>query len=89
MLTVTSSTLAYNSAGNYGGGIANSGRLTATNSLVAGNTASVLGPDILGSWGTIAPAARYNVIGKGINSGIVHGVNGNQVGVDPRLDPAG
>ena len=90
-LSVTNSTLANNSAGDYGGGIEHfmgigSGTLTITNSLVGGNTASH-GPDVHSS-GAIA-AAQYNIIQDGTGSGIVNGVDGNQVGVDPRLDPAG
>ena len=87
-LTVTSSTLANNSAVQNGGGIYNTsyGTLTVANSVFGGNTA-VWGPDV-GNRGVIA-AAQYNVIGNGANSGVAHGINGNQVGVNPRLDSAG
>ncbi len=87
-LTVTSSTLANNSAVQNGGGIYNTsyGTLTVANSVFGGNTAA-WGPDV-GNRGVIA-AAQYNVIGNGANSGVMHGINGNQVGVNPRLDSAG
>ena len=86
-LTITNSTLANNVADDAGGGIANSGgTLTITNCLVGGNTAPT-GPDVHNA-GSIA-SARYNVIQDGTGSGIVDGVDGNQVGIDPRLDPAG
>jgi Ca2+-binding RTX toxin-like protein len=87
-LTVTNSTLAYNSAAYLGGGIRDEGggTLTITNSLVGANTA-LSAPDVE-TLNTIADA-RYNVIQDGASSGIVGGVNGNQVGVDPLLDPAG
>jgi len=87
-LTVTNSTLAYNSAAYLGGGIRDEGggTLTITNSLVGGNTA-LTAPDVE-TLDTIADA-RNNVIQDGASSGIVGGVNGNQVGVDPLLDPAG
>jgi PKD repeat protein len=84
-LTVINSTLAYNSTPWGGGGIYNQGSLTVANSLVGGNTGST-GPDIRNE-GTVA--AQYNIIQDGAGSGIVDGVNGNQVGVDPLLDPAG
>ncbi len=87
-LTVTNSTLAHNSA-HCGGGIRNYmfSTLKLTNSLVGGNTATLWAPDVENYLGTID--AAYNVIQDGAGSGIVDGVNGNQVGVDPLLDPAG
>ena len=86
LLTLTNSTLAANFAGSDGGGIMNWATLSVTNSLFGNNTAPT-GPDVNNS-GTIADA-RYNVVYQGSASGIVNGVNGNQVGVDPLLDPAG
>ena len=91
-LTVRNSTLANNSAGSYGGGIENVGgltefgSLTLTNSLLGGNTAPQ-GPDLRIAGEHIA--AQYNVIQDGTGSGLVNGVDGNLVGVDPKLDPAG
>jgi len=86
--TVTNSTLAYNSANCGGGGIVNFGTLRAANSVVSGNTAPTW-PDLGNAGtGTIA-SARNNIVGNGADSGIVNGVNGNRVGVDPGLDPAG
>ena len=54
---------------------------------MAGNTAPA-GPD-LQKRRHDRPAAQYNIIQDGTGSDIVNGVDGNQVGVDPRLDPAG
>jgi len=89
-LTMTNSTVANNLGGVSGGGILNIGTLTAANSIVAGNTAAV-GPDVADT-GTIA-SAKHNVIQNGSNgesgSSITDGVDGNQVGVDVLLDPAG
>jgi len=76
-----------------GGGIYNGGiygptsTLNIANSLVGGNMSPYsYGLDILNE-GTIA--AQHNVIQQRAGSGINDGVNGNQVGVDPLLDPAG
>jgi len=85
-LTVINSTLAGNSAmAGWGGGMLNAGRLTIANTLVAANV-GLFGPDIL-NMGEIV--ADHNVIQDGTNSGIVAGVDGNQVGVAALLDPAG
>jgi hypothetical protein len=43
-----------------------------------------------GIGGTVDSASAYNnLIGTDDSGGLVNGVNGNQVGVDPRLDPNG
>ena len=84
-LTITNSTLANNRARHHGGGIFNGSSLTINNSLVGGNSA-LSGPDILNAHRIIA---AYNVIQDGDGSGIEDGVDGNQVGVDPLLDPNG
>jgi hypothetical protein len=84
-LTVINSTVAYNSTPWGGGGIYNLGSLTVANSLVGGNT-GYTGPDIRNE-GTVA--AQFNLIQDGTGSDIVDGEDGNQVGVDPLLDPAG
>jgi len=88
-VTLTNSTLAQNEA-TSGGGIAFRDTLTITNSLVGGN--KLIGPgwgsDIYRDSGAVV-YARHNVIQNGYASGIVDGVNGNQVGVDPLLDSAG
>jgi len=87
-LTVTNSTLANNSARFGGGGIYNfRSTLTLNNSLLGGKTASS-GPEIFKD-ATSTITAMHNVIQNGAGSGIVHGDNGNQVGVDPLLDPNG
>jgi hypothetical protein len=78
-LTLNATTIFGNSAWN-GGGIGNAGTLTLTDTIVAGNTASQPGgsPDIAG--GVIVGSA-YNFIGSGTGmSGILNGVNHNQVG---------
>ncbi|MBN2477300.1 MAG: hypothetical protein JXB62_22025 [Pirellulales bacterium] len=84
-LSVTNSTIAHNSANGIGG-IMNYETLIIANSLVSGNTASYGRSDI-NNQGTTA--AQHNVIQDGADSGIVDGENGNQVGIDPLLDPAG
>jgi predicted outer membrane repeat protein len=84
-LTVTNSTFSGNSASVGGGGIDNGsgGTLTVTNSIIANSTN---GGDCSGS----ATDGGHNLIGDAENScGLVDGVNGNIVGVDPLLDPDG
>jgi hypothetical protein len=60
------------------------GSLTLTNSLLGGNTAPQ-GPDLRIFGEHIA--VRYSVIQDGTESGLVNGVDGNLVGVDPQLAP--
>ena len=89
-LTVTSSTLSGNWARDGGGicGFGSSPAIVLTNTLVAGNVAS-LGPDIYLDSGTLS--GSYNLIGEGSGqSSLVHGVDGNQIGtsaspINPRL----
>jgi CSLREA domain-containing protein len=79
--TLTNSTL-YGNSGAIAGGIRNMGTVTLTNTIVAGHSI-----DLGGDRGVTA-ASAFNVIGNaGSAGGLVHGVNGNIVGVDPRLGP--
>jgi hypothetical protein len=87
VLTVVASTFTQNS-GTRGGAIydgdASTGSLVLINSILAGNTASSMGPDV---FATIT-AGSNNIVGNGANlSGITDGdANGNRVGVDPLLN---
>ncbi|MEZ6072942.1 MAG: choice-of-anchor Q domain-containing protein [Pirellulales bacterium] len=87
VLTVVHSTIALNSADNFGGGIFNAGTAAIHGSLIAQNNVDS-SPDILGE-----VIGEYNLIGDGTGmSGLVDGSNGNQVGsgvspIDPLLGP--
>ena len=84
--TLLNCTLALNSAG-HGGGIASNAAFTLglTNTIVAENLATThIGPDIYGAVTT----ADHNLVGNGAGeTGIVNGVNGDIVGVNPMLGP--
>ncbi len=82
-LTVTSSTIAGNIAQLTGGGIQNLGTLTLANTIVAGNLVGSTPSDLVG---TAGPGSTFNLIGD-VNTagGLVNGVNGNLVGIDPKL----
>jgi hypothetical protein len=84
-LNLTSVTVAFNSAAS-GGGVFNLGIANLFNTIVANNTDAGTAPDFSG---TISPASSFNLIGNGAGmTGITNGdANGNQVGVDPKLDP--
>jgi hypothetical protein len=92
-LTLVNSTVANNQAVDAGGGLwvgATRTQVRLANALVAGNTAATGGPDASGPF---LPTSAYNLIGDGSGaSGLIDGVNGNQVGtaaspIDPRLGP--
>ncbi len=86
-LTLTSVTVAFNSAvGGDGGGVRNfRGTATLRNTIVGQNAAATSSADFEGA---IASASSFNLIGSGTGmTGITNGTNGNQVGVDPKLDP--
>src|SRR5262249_6368680 len=85
-----------------GGGIFNDGTVTVSNSTLSGNSARVSGGGIANGGGTltlvntivdavagaVVSTSGYNLIGDGsAMAGISKGVNGNQVGTDPRLGP--
>jgi hypothetical protein len=58
--------------------------VTLINTIVAKNTAKT-GPDILGH----VAKADHCIVGDGAGNNVVNGVNGNQVLVDPMLQPLG
>jgi len=95
-LTVVNSTIAENivSSGGIGGGLeVYPGPVTLNNTIVALNTdgtgSGATPDDIALSGGVVSSTSAYNLIGTG-GSGLVNGVNGNQVGVaNPGLDPNG
>ena len=71
------------------GGIFNDSNSVANlkNTIIAGNTVAnaASSPDF---GGAVAAGSAFNLIGSGQGTtGISNGINGNQVGVDPRLDP--
>ena len=62
-LTLTNCTVSGNSASGiygYGGGVFNSNTAKLTNTIVAGNTATTSGPDVVGGFGSLG----NNLIGK-------------------------
>lgn len=86
-VTVTNSTLAGNSATFNGGGIRSRSQatLTLTNTIIADNSGNAGTRDFDG---TVEAASAYNLIGDAASAGgLVNGVNGNIVGVDPKLGP--
>jgi parallel beta-helix repeat protein len=77
-------------ASNGGGGICNSKySVTLHNTIVAENShgAPAIADDILLILGATVKTAdsRNNLIGVGGSGGLIDGVNGNQVGVDPKM----
>ncbi|WP_372895656.1 Ig-like domain-containing protein [Stieleria sp.] len=67
------------------GGISNYGTTIVHNSIVAGNLRSGLTAN---DTGPLDPTSTYNLIGDAASAGgLVHGENGNIVGVDARLAP--
>ncbi|MDV6033296.1 MAG: hypothetical protein F9B45_25055 [Phycisphaera sp. RhM] len=67
------------------GGISNYGTTIVHNSIVAGNLRSGLTAN---DTGPLDPTSTYNLIGDAASAGgLVHGENGNVVGVDARLAP--
>jgi CSLREA domain-containing protein len=87
--TIRNSTISGNSAfGDFvpGGGILQHSYSAAIfNSIVAGNTNLGSPNDVMGISVQLAPASAYNLIGSEFAGGLVNGVNGNIVGVDPAL----
>jgi hypothetical protein len=79
-LTLADCTVAGNQAG-FGGGIETFGPTTLENTIVADNPA---GGAILGS-----VSGSHNLVDAAAAGGLVNGVNGNIVGVDPRLGALG
>ena len=61
--------------------------MTISNSIIAGNdNGGSLPADLVGVVGRLDPASAYNLIGDAATAGgLVNGVNGNIVGVDPAL----
>ncbi len=91
-ITLINSTIYGNfAAGSEGGGGLDpeDGTVTLLNSIIAGNAAvNGPGPDIDGP----VASASHSLIGNGVPTGLVNGVNGNLVGstghtIDPRLGP--
>lgn len=84
--TLLNCTVALNSA-SHGGGIASYAAytLSLTNTIAAENNASShVGPDIYGTVTT----ADHNLVGSGAGeTGVLNGVNGNLVGLNPLLGP--
>jgi hypothetical protein len=85
-VTLTNSTVLANRASETVGGLCNDdGAMTLNNTIVAGNV-SGLGGTSDDIWGTLAPSSAHNLVGDaGTTGGLVDGVNGNAVGVDPLL----
>lgn len=87
-LTVTSSTISGNTAGGNGGGIivgtAGGSHLNLKNTIIAGNTGPVTGPDCFGA----VTSQGYNLI-QSVTVGCVIGgdTSGNITGQDAKLNP--
>ena len=99
-LTLSNSTVSGNTSGVGVGGILNSATLTISNCTVSGNSVGIwnisassietLTNTIVADsiWGATIETASHNLIGDAASSGgIVNGVNGNIVGVNPMLGP--
>ena len=93
LLTVTTSTISGNSAVTDGGGICHYGSglvITLNNTIVAGNTANVFGPDIYSddhNYGGIFTGS-HNLIGDGSGQTFENGTDGNIVGTtESPIDP--
>src|SRR5262249_32998590 len=81
-VTIRNSTIAGNSAGSGGGIYQTSGSLPIRTSTVAGTSGDIA------SALTGTPATSYNLIGAAASAGgLTNGVNGNIVGITPRLGP--
>ena len=83
-LTLTNCTISGNTA-EYGGGIENDFGASAIldNTIVAGNSSDILG-SVSGSHNLIGDTATGDGLGTG---GLTNGVNGNLLGLDPKLGP--
>jgi hypothetical protein len=85
VLTIISSTIAYNSvqSGGVGGGLdAYAGSSALYDTIVALNTLGTgTGAQANDIAGTVATVSSFNLIGTGGSGGLVNGTNGNQVGV--------
>ncbi|GMV24577.1 MAG: hypothetical protein AMXMBFR58_06080 [Phycisphaerae bacterium] len=85
-ITISNSTIANNSGAFDGGGIrVSSGTATIKSTIIAGNTLSLTSgaSDVTG---TLAAGSTNNLIGDAASAGgLTNGVNGNLVGVDPKL----
>ncbi|MBL8765104.1 MAG: hypothetical protein JNM07_12635 [Phycisphaerae bacterium] len=94
--SILNSTIANNTSdsanvGNFGGGIGvTSGTVTLTSTIVAGNVhgTSKVADDLNAAGGTFNVAgSASNLIQTAGNGGFVNNLNGNLVGVDPKLSP--
>ncbi|MBL8764259.1 MAG: hypothetical protein JNM07_08310, partial [Phycisphaerae bacterium] len=84
-VTVSNSTIAANTAVSNGGGILSTGALRAVSTIVAGNKVGSSPNDVAGSF---AAGSTNNLVQDAAHSGgLTNGVNGNIIGVDPRLAP--
>jgi hypothetical protein len=84
---LTNDTLSLNRATNGGGTVVYApATLTANNTIIAGNTLldGSTPNDVLGNI-----SGKYDLLGAAGSSGLVNGVNGNLVGVNPKLAPLG
>ena len=85
-LTVQNSTFSGNSADTFGGGIENWSRLDLYNTLMANSPS---GFDCVNAGGEIG-VNDHNLIESDVDAcGLTNGVNGNLIGVDPRLAALG
>ena len=90
-LMISNSTISGNSSADRdeGGGVKNfHGAVTIVNSIVAGNLGPKGSPTDIKSDSGVTAASAHNLIGDAATAGgLVNGVNGNIVGVDPLLGP--
>ena len=81
-VSISDSTIAYNTAGIYGGGIYSDPSYILNNSIVVGNTGRNGPDDIYVNQAAFPPNVKYSLIGvANSNARLVNGVNGNQIGV--------
>lgn len=85
-LDVTNATITQNSATGNGGGIASlmNAPTTVQNTISFNNTAGSIGPDAFAE--TVITSGGHNIVGTG-GFGFINGLNNDQVGVNPQIDP--
>lgn len=87
-LRITNSTITDNDAGLFGGGILTTGPNASIESTIVAGNFSAGGDDIKGD--PLKPSSANNLVGDTASAGgLINAVNGNIVGLDPRLEPLG
>lgn len=82
IVSLSNTTISANTA-RFAGGLGSDGGVNAWNSILAGNTASEVAPDCVGSINSLG----YNLVQNAEGCGFVGNTTGNLVGLDPLLGP--